>query len=105
MIPLAAFWEWPVSEGVKAKVRIARRDSKPLLVAGLWSRIHIPDGPLESCTVVTRPPTPDLLDVHDRMPALLLSRDLDAWLSGSPAQARAAVLGSWQASILSVMQV
>ena len=32
VIPLAAFWEWPMSGGEKVKVRIARKDAKPLLV-------------------------------------------------------------------------
>jgi putative SOS response-associated peptidase YedK len=87
---------------VKAQVRIARKDSKPLLVAGLWNRILTPDGPLEGCTIVTRPPTPDLEGVHDRMPALLLSKDIDAWLDAPPHQARTAALSSWQPRILTV---
>lgn len=83
VIPLAGFWEWPVWHGVKTRVRISRRESKPLLVAGLWSRTKTPQGPLESCTIVTRPPTADLLEVHDRMRALLLARDLEAWRSAT----------------------
>ncbi|GHF60416.1 putative SOS response-associated peptidase YedK [Deinococcus metalli] len=103
VIPLAAFWEWPTSGGEKVKVRIARRDAKPLLVAGLWSVTDTPDGPLESCTVVTRPPTPDLLDVHHRMPALLLSKDISAWLTAPPHRAREIALSSWQPRILKVV--
>lgn len=105
VVPLAGFWEWPtLPNGQKQKVRVARRDGKPLLVAGLWNCIDTPEGPLESCTVVTRPPTPDLIEVHDRMPALLLSKDLRAWLEGPPHQARAAALTSWQPRILHVEQ-
>ncbi|MFC3833396.1 SOS response-associated peptidase [Deinococcus rufus] len=102
VIPIAGFWEWPTSAGVKTKVRITRKDSKPLLVAGLWNCSQTPDGPLESCTIVTRPPTPDLIDVHDRMPALLLSRDIDAWLDAPPIRAREVALASWQPRILQV---
>ncbi|GGO33777.1 SOS response-associated peptidase [Deinococcus humi] len=105
VIPLAGFWEWPVRGGVKTLVRIARKDARPLLVAGLWNRTMTPDGPLESCTIVTRPPTPDLVEVHDRMPALLLSKDLEAWLDAPPHQARAAVLTSWPPRILTVTPV
>ncbi|THF88376.1 SOS response-associated peptidase [Deinococcus sp. KSM4-11] len=104
VIPLAGFWEWPTSAGVKTKVRIARKDSKPLLVAGLWNCVQTPDGPLESCTIITRPPTPDLIDVHDRMPALLLSKDIDVWLDGGPHEARGVALTSWQPRILQVTQ-
>ena len=102
VIPLAGFWEWPIKAGVKSRVRVARKDDKPLLVAGLWNCVQTPDGPLESCTIVTRPPTADLVEVHDRMPALLLSKDIEAWLDGSPAQARAAALSSWPPRILAV---
>ncbi|GGO41774.1 hypothetical protein GCM10008949_53010 [Deinococcus humi] len=61
-----------------------------------------PDGPLESCTIVTRPPTLDLVEVHNRMPALLLSKALEVWLDAPPPQARAAALSSWQPRILTV---
>ena len=67
-------------DGKKIKTRMSRPDGLPLLVAGLWNRCEGREGVVESCNIVTRPPTPDLLSVHDRMPALLLSRDLTAWL-------------------------
>ena len=57
VIPLAAFYEWPTVEGKKQKTRMARPDGLPLLVAGLWNRTEGPQGVVESCTVVTRPPT------------------------------------------------
>lgn len=105
IVPLAGFWEWPLlPNGKKQKVRVSRKDGKPLLVAGLWNCIETPDGPLESCTIVTRPPTPDLIEVHDRMPALLLTKDLRAWLEGPPNQARAAAMTSWQPHILHVAE-
>lgn len=102
VIPLAGFWEWPELHGKKTRTRIDRPDGKPLLVAGLWNRVETPDGSLESCTMVTRPPTPDLEHVHDRMPALLLSQDLDAWLEAPAAQARAAAMTGWRPGILRV---
>lgn len=102
VIPLAGFYEWPVVDGVKTKVRIARKDGRPLLVAGLWNCAGTPDGPLTSCTVVTRPPTPDLVAVHDRMPALLLTRDLPGWLTGSPEAARRIAATGWPSGVLTV---
>lgn len=64
-----------------------------------------PDGPLEICTIVTRPPTADLVEMHDRMLALLLSKDLDVWLDALPAQAGALALSSWPPHILTVTPV
>ncbi|MFC4637731.1 SOS response-associated peptidase [Deinococcus hohokamensis] len=96
VLPLSAFFEWPN----KSKVRIARPDDRPLLAAGLWSRQETEDGSLLSCTVITRPPTEDLTKVHDRMPALLLTQDLDAWLHGPPADAKAIAQSSWRPGLL-----
>lgn len=97
VLPLSAFFEWPN----KSKVRIARPDDRPLLAAGLWAQQDTDTGPLLSCTVITRPPTEDLTEVHDRMPALLLTQDLDAWLHGTPADAKAVALSSWRPGLLS----
>lgn len=58
-----------------------------------------PEGPLESVTVVTREPVPGL-DVHDRMPVLLLTKDLDAWLRGTPQTALDAAMTSWPSGLL-----
>ncbi|ULH18325.1 SOS response-associated peptidase (plasmid) [Deinococcus sp. KNUC1210] len=100
IVPLSAFAEWPVAaDGTKSNVRIARPDGLPLLAAGLWNRSE--DG-VESCTVVTRAPTADLEAVHGRMPALLLTADLPAWLRASPAEARRAAAASWKPGLLTV---
>ncbi|MFB9990829.1 SOS response-associated peptidase family protein [Deinococcus oregonensis] len=60
------------------------------------------DGELLSCTVIIRPLTDDLVEVHDRMPALLLTKDLDAWLNAPAAQAKAVALGSWRPGLVTV---
>lgn len=70
VIPLTGFWGWPELLGKKIRTRIDRPDGKPLLVAGIWNRVMALNGPLESCTVMTRPPTPDLENVQGRLPAL-----------------------------------
>ena len=102
VIPLSAFYEWPTVDGKKIKTRMSRPDGLPLLVAGLWNRCEGREGVVESCNIVTRPPTPDLLSVHDRMPALLLSKDLKTWFHGTTDEAKEAALTSWQTGLLSV---
>jgi putative SOS response-associated peptidase YedK len=105
VLPISAFYEWPGESKAKQKTRIARSDGLPLLVAGLWNRCGGPEERVESCTIVTRPLTPDLLHVHDRMPALLLSGELDAWLHGTTAEAHRAALGSWRPGVLEAVAV
>jgi putative SOS response-associated peptidase YedK len=102
VVPMSAFYEWPTVDGKKQKTRMSRPDGLPLLVAGLWNRCEGSEGTTESCTLVTRPPTPDLLSVHDRMPALLLSKDLKAWFHGTPDEAQEAARNSWPNGVLSV---
>ncbi|WP_216322850.1 SOS response-associated peptidase [Deinococcus aestuarii] len=104
VVPLSAFFEPDATHSPKRGERkrwhrVYRPDHRPLLAAGLWEVTVTPDGPLESVTVVTRDPVPGL-DVHDRMPALLLSQDLDAWLHGTPQEALEAAMTSWPSGLL-----
>ncbi len=80
LVPLSAFWEWPVVEGQKTRTRITRRDGLPLVVAGLWSSWTDDEGEHDSATVVTVEAGTDLQHVHDRQPLLLLSKDWQLWL-------------------------
>jgi putative SOS response-associated peptidase YedK len=52
--------------------------------AGLWESSRGADGAaLESCTIIAMPPNPLMAEIHDvkqRMPAILQSSDIDAWL-------------------------
>lgn len=99
----SAYHEWPVTRGAKAKVRVARPDDLPLLIAGLWNEVMMPSGNTMTCTMLTRPPIRGMVEVHDRFPALLVSRDLEGWLHGSPAQAREIALTSWPEKNLQVL--
>ncbi len=81
LVPLSAFWEWPLdAQGRKVRTRITRRDGLPLVVAGLWSSWRDAEGEHDSVTVVTVEAGPDLQHVHDRQPLLLLSKDWQLWL-------------------------
>lgn len=106
VVPLAAIYEWPKwpkdEAGQKSKVRISRKDGRPLLAAGLWTLQRTDEGECYNCTIVTRPPVPDLEVVHDRQPALLLTRDLETWLQGNASQARAVAMTGWPTGILQV---
>ena len=63
--------------------------------AGLWDSSRGDDGKvLESCTIITMPPNPLMAEIHNvkqRMPAILQSEDINAWLAGSADEARAAL--------------
>ena len=90
VIPMDGFYEWaPGRPGgsvgrsgqpLKQPYYIHRRDSRPLAVAGLWTRWTRGDEPIESVTIITCAANPDVAEIHHRMPVLLDDEDLDLWL-------------------------
>lgn len=84
------FYEWMPGPGGKRPFWIHREGGRPFLMAGIWDA-WIPDGlpgepaasAVETCAIVTRPASPDLEDIHDRMPACLDGPAAEAWLDPS----------------------
>jgi putative SOS response-associated peptidase YedK len=73
------FYEWKVV-GPRAKQPyfITRADGRPFAFAGLWEAKAIVEQP--TLTIVTTTPNEACIDVHDRMPVLLVPEDLPGWL-------------------------
>jgi putative SOS response-associated peptidase YedK len=96
ILPMAGFYEPHVNEDGSRDpffVHLAAREV--FGVAGLWDRSRRADGSyVLSCTLITVPANRLLAEVHNgkqRMPAILVEADHHAWLSGTAAQARAAL--------------
>ena len=70
VVPATGYYEWRVEDGKKIKTLIATDDILPM--AGFVT----PD----ACVVLTCAPSPSLLHIHHRMPAILDTDDIDAWL-------------------------
>ncbi len=91
------FYEWQVVPGKKQKqpFYFRLRDGLAFGFAGLWDRSQAGDGTVvESCTIITMPANALMATVHNgraRMPAILARDDRAKWLSGSPAEAHAAL--------------
>ena len=110
--PAAGFYEWHVDErGRKAPFLISVVDQPVFGFAGLWDRSVREDGTVvESCTHLTMPANELMADIHNsgqhpgRMPAILRREDHEAWLRGSPAEARA-VLSQYPAGLMTAYQV
>jgi len=85
LIPVSGVLEWRVENGEKRPYLIRRRDSKPLVMAGLYEERDTPEGTRTTCTVITTDARGIVQDLHDRMPVLLLSNAWDAWMdAGTP---------------------
>lgn len=87
VVPADGFYEWKKpdpndGDGTKTPFWIHRADVRPLAMAGLWDRWHDPasDEEVLSFTILTRPATPQIAPLHDRMPVLLGPSALTEWL-------------------------
>lgn len=94
---MAGFYEphrYP--DGRKEPFYVHVTDRPVFGVAGIWDRSVSPDGAqLHSCALITIPANALLAEVHNeklRMPAVLREEDHEAWLRGTPAEARAVLL-------------
>lgn len=75
------FYEWQARGRRKQPFLIRRRDGRPFGFASLWETWNKgPDGPVESCAIITTAANALVAELHDRMPAILDLADHDSWL-------------------------
>src|SRR3954454_14293227 len=76
LIVADGFYEWQKTpDGRKQPYWITRGDHQPFAFAGLASKWG-------TCAIVTTDATPQLADLHDRMPVILAPGDESTWLAG-----------------------
>ena len=87
------YYEWTGEKKARQPWRFVRRDGGPLSFPALWDA-WTPKGdagaawgtaPIESFAIVTAEPSADIAHIHDRMPVLLETGDVDLWLDPDPA--------------------
>ena len=91
LVPATGFFEWKGVAGRKQPFAITLADRPMFAFAGLWERWKPKkEGEsVETFTIVTTDANEAVAPIHDRMPVLLTSEHEDAWLSGTPEEARA----------------
>jgi putative SOS response-associated peptidase YedK len=107
---MAGFYEPHVFEDGRKEPFYVHLADRPIFgVAGIWERRPQGDGSeVHSCALITLPPNSLMAQIHNekqRMPALLREEDHQAWLHGSPEEAKAALqpypsdtMVAWQVS-------
>ena len=80
LVPANGYYEWRAAAGGKQPFFIRMAGAELFSVAGLWSSWQGPDGPVESCAIITTSASEELADIHDRMPVIIAPADYDAWL-------------------------
>ncbi len=85
LVPVEAFYEWErLASGRRQPWAIARRDAEPFGLGGIWEERSTPQGELErSFAVVTTRANQELFRIHDRMPVVVDTAGIDAWLDPS----------------------
>lgn len=82
VVPADGFYEWRRDGKRPQPFLIRRRDGDPMALAGLHRRATLKDGTQAACAVIiTTSPNTVVGPIHDRMPVILGSDDVDAWLA------------------------
>lgn len=88
VVPASGYFEWKYAEvedgkkkGKSIKHQMRDKDGNLLFFAGLYRDGK--DG--REFVVITKAPVGDVREVHDRMPVILRTDQLEAWLSGQMA--------------------
>ncbi len=86
LIPVSAWAEPEGKPGQMTRTWYAMPGGEPFAVAGLWRPTREWG---EAYTMVMVASSPQMTEVHDRMPAILARADWAAWAEGDPEQAKA----------------
>ncbi len=86
VIPVDGFYEWDHRPGHNKQPNyFTRADGQLMLFAGLYEQWWDPSAEdataLKTCTVITTTPSKDMDEIHDRMPVVLESSDIETWLN------------------------
>ena len=106
LVPADAFYEWKQAPhtstasaaAAKQPFAIRAKDHTPLALAAVWEA-HAPTRPDDdserpwpaTAAILTRPPTPLLAAIHDRMPMIVSPEHWQAWLDPSLVDGSAAI--------------
>lgn len=80
LVPTDGFYEWTGEKGKKTKWRFTAFGAKVFCIAGLWDRAETADGVVESFTMLTSAPGPDMAPFHDRQVVVLRPDQYARWL-------------------------
>ena len=108
LVPADGFYEWQKRADAPKQPWFFSRDGKGFSFAGLWTTWSPGEGvePLESVTIITTEPGPDVAPVHARMPAILDDGRQETWLDPQVGRDEAiALLGPLPAGSLHAVPV
>jgi putative SOS response-associated peptidase YedK len=91
LLPADGYYEWQPTPSRKRPFFIRPRDGQPIAFAGLAETWVGPNGEeLDTVAIITAPASPDLAELHHRVPVTIARDDFDRWLDASICDAREA---------------
>lgn len=84
VIPATGFYEWKRETSGKTPYFFRLQSALPMALAGLWEVWQPEEGPaVASFTIITTEANDFMRGIHDRMPAILPKKSMEAWLDPS----------------------
>jgi putative SOS response-associated peptidase YedK len=88
LVPTDGYYEWTGPRGSKQPHLTRPRGGGLFAMAGLWESWLGADGSeIETMAIITTSASPDVAQVHDRMPVLIHPDDFSRWLDCRPGSA------------------
>ena len=84
LVPAKGYYEWTGKKGSKTPYMISVETNAPAFcMAGLYTRISLPDYEGLTYTILTEPAQGSLKDLHPRMPVMLDESAYSDWTTGT----------------------
>ena len=81
VVPASGFYEWKRGSRIRQPYLFGMKSGRPFALAGLWeSNGAVPEGPVETFTILTTTANSLMQPLHDRMPVILPDTAIDRWL-------------------------
>jgi len=88
LLPASGYYEWRKTGTRKQPYHIRLHGGGLFAFGALWDRCETGDGRvIESCAIITTPPTPAMARIHHRMPLIIHPGSYAQWLEGDDAGA------------------
>jgi putative SOS response-associated peptidase YedK len=80
LVPASGFYEWRAEGRRNQPYYVHPTRAELFAFAGIWERWEGPQGPLETCAIITTDANEVMRAIHDRMPVILAAGDYARWL-------------------------
>ena len=100
------YYEWTAKGKTKVPMYFHLAGNRAFGLAGLWDRWIGPDGPLETCTIITTAAGSRTSAFHHRMPVVLTLEGAASWLdAAAPVRSLGGLLAAYEGDDLHVREV